>query len=122
MKKLLVASAALAAIYSAPAAAGDMAVKAAPVVARPTCAAAQFGGVYVGVHGGSAYQNAYRQDHATFLFGGDEGNTVSSWGGIVGGQVGYNVANCNTLWGVEVDGSWLSNDRTHQVKLFGTVK
>lgn len=28
------------------------------------------------------------------------------WGGLVGGQIGYNWANCNTFWGIEIDGSW----------------
>lgn len=28
------------------------------------------------------------------------------WGGLVGGQIGYNWTNCNTFWGIEVDGSW----------------
>jgi hypothetical protein len=36
-------------------------------------------------------------------------------GGIVGGQLGYNWARCNTLLGVEVDGDWSSAERTTQL-------
>lgn len=111
MKKLFIA-AAFAAISVAPAVAADMAVKAAALPARPACAAAQWAGGYVGIHGGSAYHNAYRQDQNTNLIAGDDaGNMVASWGGAVGGQLGYNVVSCSTFWGIEVDGSWLSNDR-----------
>jgi outer membrane immunogenic protein len=34
------------------------------------------------------------------------------WGGTIGGQIGYNFAKCQTLWGVELDGNWASNDVT----------
>jgi outer membrane immunogenic protein len=111
VKKLLIATA-FAAISVAPAVAADMAVKAAALPARPACAAAQWNGGYVGINGGSAYHSAYRQEFGNILSAGaDEGNTVTSWGGAVGGQIGYNFVQCSTFWGIEVDGSWLSNDR-----------
>ena len=111
MMELLFVAAAFAAVSSAPAVAADMAVKSAAVVARSTCPAAQWGGFYAGIHGASAYHNAYRRDQNGFLAGADEGNNVTSWGVGVGGQIGYNVVSCSTFWGVEVDGTWLSNDR-----------
>lgn len=117
MKKLLLGSVlAIATIGTASAA--DMAVKAA---ARPACAAAQWSGGYVGIHGGSAYHSAYRQDQGTnILSGADEGNTLTTWGGAVGGQIGYNFVNCSTFWGIEVDGSWLSNDRFRRTSPLST--
>jgi outer membrane immunogenic protein len=99
MKKLLAAAAALAAVYSAPAIAADMAVKAAPVAARPACAAAQFAGGYIGINGGSSYDTANRTDRDEFLVDAST-YVLKSWGGTVGGQIGYNFANCNTLWGI----------------------
>jgi len=120
MKKLLTAAAALAAVYSAPAVAADMAVKAAPVVARPACAAAQFAGGYIGINGGGANDTANRTDRDELLVDAST-YVVKSWGGTVGGQIGYNFANCNTLWGIEIDGNWLSNTRTTTFDNFGVA-
>ena len=111
MKKVIIGSIlALASIGAASAA--DMAAKAAAATARPVCAAAQWSGFYLGINSGASNHNAYRQVFSPFIVPGSaEGNTVSSWGGTVGGQIGYNVVNCSTFWGVEVDGAWLSNNR-----------
>jgi outer membrane immunogenic protein len=35
-----------------------------------------------------------------------------SWAGTVGAQAGYNWGTCNTIFGIEVDGNWVSG-RTH---------
>ena len=37
------------------------------------------------------------------------------WGGVVGGQIGYNWTTCNTLWGIEVDGDWVYAKATTQL-------
>ena len=108
MKRLLIG--AIVALASATSAfCADMAVKSA-AVARQACAAAQWSGFYVGINGGGALHSAYRRD-ATGLLPATENATTSSWGGTVGGQAGYNFVNCNTFWGVEADGAWLSNNR-----------
>jgi hypothetical protein len=46
--------------------------------------------------------NRYDQDDLTITSG-----TVvqKKWGSLAGGQIGYNWTTCNTLWGIEVDGS-----------------
>jgi outer membrane immunogenic protein len=110
MKKLLIGSfLALASISAASAA--DMVGKAAAVPARPVCAAAQWSGLYLGINGGAASHNAHRQDvYGRIMAGFGFIDNVSSWGGTAGGQIGYNVVNCSTFWGVEVDGAWLSNN------------
>lgn len=110
MKKLLIASAALAAIYSAPAVAADMAVKAAaPVLARPACA--QFGGWYVGGNVGYAYYEHNLADRDglgpfidTGLSGSPYRDTNGGWNGGV--QAGYNYQSGCTMFGVEADWSW----------------
>lgn len=110
MKRLL--AAAVVAIGSTTCAlAADMAVKSA-AVARPTCAAAQWSGLYAGINGGGALHTAYRLDSTGLLPANNtNASSSSSWGGTVGGQVGYNFVSCSTFWGVEADGAWLSNDR-----------
>jgi outer membrane immunogenic protein len=87
----------------------------APVAKAPTasaCAAAKFQGGYIGIHGGGVYHSAYRQDQGvSVLDGADEGNILNTFGGAVGGHIGYSWTSCNTLWGIEFDGSWTSNNK-----------
>jgi outer membrane immunogenic protein len=106
MKKFLIATASLSVLAMGAAEAADLPRKAAsPVaVARP-CAAQQFQGFYIGVSGGGVYHEARRNDTDGFLTD-NSGWTQHKWGGIAGGQAGYNWTTCNTLWGVEIDGSW----------------
>src|SRR6476646_5740862 len=88
------------------AAAADMPAKsAAPVVTRPACGAAQFQGFYAGISGGGVKHIASRTDNDEFLVDAASYN-LDKWGGIVGGTLGYNFARCNTVWGVEIEGSW----------------
>jgi outer membrane immunogenic protein len=110
MKKHLLATAifALAGTYAG---AADLPVKVAAAPCNCTCDAAQFGGWYVGISGGAAKHVANRTDQDAFL------NTEASyitekWGGIVGGTIGWNIARCRTLWGIEIDGSWVSASKT----------
>jgi outer membrane immunogenic protein len=83
--------------------AADMPTKA--PVARPACAAAWWQGGYIGVSGGGVSYTANRTDQDEALI--DVATYVQKKsGGLVGGQVGYNWTNCNTFWGMEIDGSW----------------
>jgi outer membrane immunogenic protein len=107
MKKILLSAVAVLAFGSIASAADLPAKTSAPAVVRPACAAAQFQGLYIGISGGGVKHIASRTDQDAFL------NTEASinldkWGGIVGGTLGYNFARCNTMWGVEIDGSWAS--------------
>jgi outer membrane immunogenic protein len=107
MKNVVLGFAALVAVSGA-AVAADMPVKAGP--AQIACAGARWQGAYVGVHGGTAYHSAHRQDQALAVVpgGSDEGNVPTYLGAAVGGQIGYNWTSCNSFWGVEVDGAWTS--------------
>lgn len=88
--------------------AADYAVKA-PM--RSNCPAQSWQGAYAGVHGGGVNYTANRTDQDAFT---STFATVvqKEWGGLLGGQIGYNWTSCNTLWGIEVDGSWASADVT----------
>jgi outer membrane immunogenic protein len=113
MKKLLLGAAfAMASVGSAFAA--DMAVKAAPVAAIRPCAADQFKGGYIGVNGGGVNWTANRTDQDEVLV--DTASYVQkSWAGTVGGQIGYNWGTCNVIYGIEVDGNWVSGRVTTQL-------
>lgn len=91
--------------------AADIPRKAVAPVARPVCAAAQFQGVYVGISGGAVYHEAHRLDSDALLTH-HSGWTLSKFGGIAGAQAGYNWTTCNTVWGIEVDGSWVGVKNT----------
>src|SRR5215470_17634904 len=119
MKKFLIASAALAAVYSAPAVAADMAVKAAaprPVV--PSCA--QFGGGYVGVHGGSVLHDWNWNDNDSWArneFDANLPNHVRSnrYGWEAGVRAGYDWQRGCTVFGVVADWSWTNSRRTKYI-------
>jgi outer membrane immunogenic protein len=114
MKKLLLATAAIAMLSAgAPAIAADMAVKAVRPL-PPPCAAAKFSGGYIGINGGGVNWQANRTDQDEVLV--DTATYVQKkWGGVIGGQIGYNWTTCNTLWGVELDGDWSSAKVTTQL-------
>ena len=101
MKRILlgVASAAmlLAAAFSNPASAADMAVKA-PPAAPPPCV---WCGWYIGVEGGGGWGHAEDTDATGF----DSGRFKVS-GGLAGGTVGYNWQINQAVLGLEGDGSW----------------
>jgi len=112
MKKFLIATASLSVLAIGAAEAADLPRKAAsPVVAARPCAAQQFQGFYIGVSGGGVYHEGHRNDTDGFLTD-NSGWTKNKWGGIAGGQAGYNWTTCNTLWGVEIDGSWVGVKNT----------
>jgi outer membrane immunogenic protein len=87
--------------------AADLPVKA-PRAVGPAfvCAASQFGGMNVSVHAGSVYHQAHRGDTDGFNTD-NAGWTLNKWGGEVGGGIGYDWTTCSTVWGVQLDGSWL---------------
>lgn len=96
MKKLLLATVALATIASAPSFAADLAArrvytKAPAVEPLPTWA-----GFYIGAMGG---------------YGSQDGN-LGAKGGFAGGTIGYNWQQANIVYGIEADAAWadLSNN------------
>jgi outer membrane immunogenic protein len=108
-----IAAAALAATSLA-AQAADRAV---PVYKAPpprACAAERWQGTYAGAHAGSVYWTANRTDQDEVLV--DTASYVQKkWGGALGGQIGYNWNTCNTVWGLELDGAWVSANVTTQL-------
>ena len=112
MKKLFLATTAIVGLAAAGSAvAADLPVKARPAPCNCACDAAQFDGWYIGISGGGAKHIANRTDLDGFL--NTEATYVSEkWGGIVGGTLGYNWAKCRTVWGIEIDGSWVGVSRT----------
>lgn len=91
MKKLLLATVALATLGSAPSFAADLAArhmytKAAPVAPLPTWA-----GFYIGAMGG------YASEDASF---------AAMKGGFAGGTIGYNWQQANIVFGIEADAAW----------------
>jgi outer membrane immunogenic protein len=112
MKKLLLASLAIASLAAGPGNAADLYAKAPRAVAvAPACA--QFGGGYIGVQGGSVTHDTGFNDHDSWA---DQFNVDislshverSRWGGAVGPLVGWNLQRNCTVFGVEVDWSWTS--------------
>jgi outer membrane immunogenic protein len=113
MTKIFLSTLAVAAILSGSALAADMAVKA-PLAPVQRCAADQFRGGYIGVNGGAVNWTANRTDQDEVLV--DTATIVQkSWAGMVGAQAGYNWGTCNTIFGVEVDGDWISGRVTTQL-------
>jgi outer membrane immunogenic protein len=120
MTRIFLSTLAVAGLLSGSALAADAALpyKAAAPVQR--CAADQFRGGYIGVNGGGVNWTANHTDLDGAVFG---ATTIvqKTWGGVVGGQVGYNWGSCNTVWGVELDGDWVSAQvNTHFTNGFGT--
>jgi outer membrane immunogenic protein len=108
MKKFLFATVSLLGLASA-AAAADFPVRGvAPV---QNCAARQFQGGYIGIHGGGVHWTANRTDQDEVLV--DTATYVQKeWGWAIGGHLGYNWGTCNTIFGLEVDGDWVDADVT----------
>ena len=113
MRKLLVATAALAALVGAPAFAADMA---APVYKAPPPAAPMFSwtGFYGGLNGGYGWGHdpvtfsAANAAAVPYFVGGAVPGSVTTnpAGGLFGGQVGYNYQWSNFVAGVETDFDW----------------
>lgn len=90
MKKLLLATVALAALGTAPTFAADLAArtytKAPPMAVLPTWA-----GFYIGAMGG---------------YGSEDAGFASMKGGFAGGTAGYNWQQGNIVFGLEADAAW----------------
>ncbi len=110
MNKLLIATFSIAALSVGVAQAADLGVRPAPAPVAVAPACAQFGGVYIGAHGGYGY---YRHDYA------DRGNiaqtidadlptsaNISDGNWLGGAQIGWNWQRNCTVFGVEADWSW----------------
>ena len=80
----------------------------------PMAPVASWTGFYIGVHGGAAWQHGQQgyQDLGgnNFSFGESTSNTTA----IAGGQIGYNWQQGSYVFGLEVDGSWLSKGKALQ--------
>ena len=101
----------IASVITGSAAAADYPVRGA---VRVGCPAAAFEGAYIGANGGGAWWSTNRTDQDAVVGEVTTYNQKTA-AGIVGGQLGYNWARCNTLIGVEVDGDWSSAERTTQL-------
>jgi outer membrane immunogenic protein len=105
MKKILIAGLAGAALSCAPALAADMPLKA-PQLAAPF----NWGGFYVGAYVGGVWGNTHvrRFDGATSF------NPIDAdpSGVGIGGLVGYNLQNGQTVFGLESDAGWLNAKAT----------
>jgi outer membrane immunogenic protein len=106
-KGFLLATAATGAAAFAPGAvAADLPTKAPAMVVPP---AVSWAGFYIGVHAGVNWQQA----HNVGSYASNDGvDRTTSTGFIGGGQIGYNWQSGNFVFGLEVDGSWLSNKGT----------
>jgi outer membrane immunogenic protein len=105
-KGFLLATAATGAAAFAPGAlAADLPTKAPAAAYVPP--AASWAGFYIGVHAGVNWQ----QSHNTGSYASGDGGVdrTTSTGFIGGGQIGYNWQSGNFVFGIEADGSWLSN-------------
>jgi outer membrane immunogenic protein len=111
-----------ASVLSEPVRASQAAAYPVKAVAMPGCPATQFQGGYAGIHGGVTSYTANRTDldgYLVFIAPVAVTSVGKAWGGMVGGQVGYNWTRCNALFGVELDGSWTSAEAS--TTLFSNV-
>ena len=108
MNKLMLGSAALAAMLAGPAIAADMAVKAPPMAPPPPVPVYNWTGFYVGANGGGGWGQSCWTFEGYVPPGGpvqDDGcHNVN--GGLFGGQAGYNWQTSAWVLGVEAQGDW----------------
>jgi outer membrane immunogenic protein len=101
MKKLLIAGTALTTLLSVPAIAADLGMyRKAPVIAAPIVT--NWSGFYIGANVGGASGNVNWFDSVT----GARVSTHDTFGGLGGGQVGYNFQFSSWVFGVEADFDW----------------
>src|SRR5437868_4494385 len=108
MKKILLASLAVAALYAAPVLAADRpapAYKAAPMAAPVY----SWTGFYIGGNVGGAWSHLTTTDVDAFAALATAGTQTKlhKTGFTGGGQLGYNVQSANWLFGIEGDIGWL---------------
>jgi outer membrane immunogenic protein len=115
-KSLLLATVSSLAIIGAinVAAAADLPARVVPVKAPVVAAAYNWTGFYIGIHGGGAWLD-HKQTVNVVGGGGlaicgapGPDCTIDKFGGAFGGLAGYNFQSGRVVYGIEVDGSWLS--------------
>lgn len=84
----------------------------------PSCAAAKWGGFYGGLLLGAGN---YGSQVSLEDFAGIATRNDSNNGLMIGGQIGYNVARCSTVLGVEGDLAWTNLDMTSNISLGGLI-
>ncbi|MFG1333276.1 outer membrane protein [Xanthobacter autotrophicus] len=112
MRKSLLATTILAAMFAAGSAqAADLATKM-PVKAAPVAPAFSWTGFYIGAQGGYAWaQNDFSKSHdplypADIAYYGVNDANYSLDGALVGGVIGYNYQIKNIVLGIEADANW----------------
>ncbi len=101
MKKLLLASVAVAGLFGASALAADIPIKAPPSTSQIAAPPYNWSGLYVGANFGGAWTNGSLNIPGNNFYGG-----ITDL--IGGGQIGYNVQAGHLLFGVEGDFDWAS--------------
>lgn len=89
--------------------------------AAPSCDAHKFGGFYLGVHGGAGTMTSEVTDYDYAVAFPGVSNVQANDGWVLGGQMGYNFARCNTVFGVEADFSWSNIDNTNYYDQFNNA-
>ena len=124
MKKILLATVALAAL-AAPAGAADLAAR--PYTKAPAMVAAVYdwSGFYIGINGGGGWSHkCWDTTTPTIIVGGPvvpagaEG-CHNATGGTVGGQVGYRWQSAAWVFGLEAQGNWADFSASNTSLLFG---
>jgi len=76
----------------------------------PSCSSARWDGFYAGINGCGIVHRSTLNDNGNFpvaVIGASVGTQIDTTSsGIAGGQLGYNVQNCLTVWGIETDLDW----------------
>jgi outer membrane immunogenic protein len=129
MRKLLLATSALAAlVMAAPASAADLRVKALPPPPPPPF---NWSGFYIGINAGYGLANVTIDDQNCNVSCSSQ--TLTPNGFTVGGTLGYNWQFSSTVLGVEGDWNWINAKRTFnsfdwpsehhaEIKSFGTLR
>jgi len=100
MRKLLAGSIVLVALAAAPALAADMSVTKTPVAKEPPFVVYTWNGFYVGLQGGGGWSHVVQTDPRPF-----NSDAYQPNGGVIGGELGFNVQYNRLVVGLEADGS-----------------
>jgi outer membrane immunogenic protein len=130
MRKLLLATSALAAlVMAAPASAADLRVKAQPMPPPPP--PFNWSGFYIGINAGYGLANVTIDDQDCNVSCSSQ--TLTPNGFTVGGTLGYNWQFSSTVLGIEGDWNWINAKKTFnsfdwpsehhaEIKSFGTLR
>jgi len=109
-KKIALAAAAVAVLFTTAAVAADMAPRYYAKAPPPAAIAIyNWTGFYVGVHGGGAWAHTNVRDVDAYAEAALPGTvtTVNTSGFLAGGQIGYNWQASQYVLGIEADGGWM---------------